>query len=512
MSSFLTPTPGSGGGTLSVQAPSDLTGVNVGGAAIADLVDGQLVHTAEPDAYWRYHNAQDAAPSPGTVVNNPNGGQFLRDLTYHGLLDVQESAWYVDGAGGNDDANGKTLGTAIKTWAELQRRIGNPDVVAPPSSPFVIEVFVSSPPPDVLQGDFFAPAGTEVRIINTAAIAPPPGFGLSSVVPPAPASNVRPVIGDPNLPLVADAVLYDYDLDCWIVSVADAGLPNVIPAQPYYRSTAGTPFVLVPFTAIVAGQRVLPATLMPINVGDIDGHQALTLEGFDLQGSATITRTRLVACKIAQTQIATLCRTLACLINGATVEDALDAGGCRFGHSATIRGKLECSGLMGFVSLSWYGESDLDGFSGGGQFKSAISVAAGLGEDDTITIPAGWNLRMTGNNALFGSIADGTGRAVATLSLRQAASCIGQLAQSCTIPDAGSVSLYLSASVAPAPVLAANTVYDPADLAVAVPPASLSVRDRFGDNTVPGSELNKFPGRWISPTTSAFVHVEVPNP
>lgn len=510
MSSFVTATPGSGGGTLSVQAPSDLTGVNVGGAAIADLVDGQLVHTAEPDAYWRYHTAQDAAPSPGVVIDNPNGGQFIRDLTYHGLLDVQESAWYVDGTNGSDNANGRTIGTAIKTWAELQRRIGNPDVVAAPSSPFVVDVHVLAPPPDVLQGDFFGPSTTEIRIINDVAIPAIPGVALSSLVLPDASINRRSVIGAPAL--AADAVLYDYEVNCWIVSVTTApALPDVIFCQGYNHSSHASPFALTPFSDFQLTDHVAVATLMAINVGDLDGHGILTLEGFDLQGTATLTRTRLVACKIAQTQQAKLCRALACLVHGATLDDCIDAGGSRFGHGAVIRGKFAASGLMAFVSVTWLGESDFDGLTAGGgdQIVGAMSVAAGLGEDDTITIPAGGKIRLTGTNALFGTSTDGTGRAVATFSIGQGATVIAQLGNSCSIPDAASVSFVLSASVAPAPVIAADTVYDPADLTVAVPPASLSARNRFGTNNA--TDLNDFPGRWLSATNQAFVFVEAPN-
>lgn len=59
-----------------------------------------------------------------TVIATSGTGRWIRTLTYN-LKWAKQNTWYVDGLNGNDENNGNTSGSSIKTLKEWSRRVGH---------------------------------------------------------------------------------------------------------------------------------------------------------------------------------------------------------------------------------------------------------------------------------------------------------------------------------------------------------------------------------------------------
>lgn len=146
MSTALTPPIGQ---VLVVDAVADLAAAVIDGFPAASLKEGQLVFVKSLRTYWRYAPLRALVSDGITVQNNTVAGQFLRDENYHDETWLSQSLWYIDGAAGDDENDGLTPATALLTWAELVRRLGQ--VYAAPNLGNMVEINVISQPVDQLQ-------------------------------------------------------------------------------------------------------------------------------------------------------------------------------------------------------------------------------------------------------------------------------------------------------------------------------------------------------------------------
>lgn len=112
-----------GSGASSILYVANLTEL----AALTDaaMPDGQLVWVRTLQAFFNLSKTSGATADAITVVTALSGGaaRWLRNLTNRGTTWRFQTQWYVDPAAGNDENTGATNVTALKTVAELSRRL-----------------------------------------------------------------------------------------------------------------------------------------------------------------------------------------------------------------------------------------------------------------------------------------------------------------------------------------------------------------------------------------------------
>jgi hypothetical protein len=88
------------------------------------VVDGERVWVRSVGASFRYSNPYTGAAADGiSVVQSSFGaGAWVRIPDSTNPTWLLQNSWYIDPTNGNDENVGSTLGTALKTWAELRRR------------------------------------------------------------------------------------------------------------------------------------------------------------------------------------------------------------------------------------------------------------------------------------------------------------------------------------------------------------------------------------------------------
>lgn len=104
---------------IAVEGQAELT-------AMSSLPDGTMVWVKQLLSWWHYRSTRPVAEDGITIVYAPNGGCWIRDtLFFHAIQWKSRAVWHIDFANGDDWNSGLTQGAAIKTLAELMRRIGD---------------------------------------------------------------------------------------------------------------------------------------------------------------------------------------------------------------------------------------------------------------------------------------------------------------------------------------------------------------------------------------------------
>lgn len=96
-----------------VNTPSDLTP--------ALVPDGTMKYVENLKCTFIYDQTSTLTPDAITIIDSDFGGNWLRQDPAQEAWSNQVT-WHIDPINGSDLANGLALGTAIKTWKELQRR------------------------------------------------------------------------------------------------------------------------------------------------------------------------------------------------------------------------------------------------------------------------------------------------------------------------------------------------------------------------------------------------------
>lgn len=93
--------------------------------ALSGFPEGTTVWVKQLLTWWHYRATRPAAEDGITVVYVANGGCWIRDtLFFHAIQWQNRATWHIDFDNGDDWAVGLTQATAIKTFAELYRRVG----------------------------------------------------------------------------------------------------------------------------------------------------------------------------------------------------------------------------------------------------------------------------------------------------------------------------------------------------------------------------------------------------
>lgn len=95
---------------------------NIAALATLPADNGSIVYVQTVRALWNFVVGSALTTDAITVVNGL-GGQWLRVLPSPDLSWAYQASWFCDPSGGNDENVGSTSGTAIKTLAELDRRL-----------------------------------------------------------------------------------------------------------------------------------------------------------------------------------------------------------------------------------------------------------------------------------------------------------------------------------------------------------------------------------------------------
>lgn len=142
------------GEVLVVPNVAALTGPTVDSVPASELKEGELVFVTSLRCYWRFSPQQSQFEDLITVANNSVGGQFLRDESYHDIKWLEQQKWFLHGSAGNDENDGQTSLTPIKTWSELVRRLGMPYAI--PDEAELVVITVMATPVDELQWEVVA--------------------------------------------------------------------------------------------------------------------------------------------------------------------------------------------------------------------------------------------------------------------------------------------------------------------------------------------------------------------
>jgi len=98
---------------------------------VAGYVQGQPAFVRTLDGVWRWHPGAVAAADAITVIADlPGTGRWLRAPVASRKW-LKQVDWYVDGAGGSNEADGATAGTPLASLTELQRRVAPHGTWAP---------------------------------------------------------------------------------------------------------------------------------------------------------------------------------------------------------------------------------------------------------------------------------------------------------------------------------------------------------------------------------------------
>lgn len=98
--------------------------INISTLSVISGSEGEQVFVDTVKSPWRHHKGARLPVDSITVQIASDGYQWVRN-EYHHPEWLSRAIWHIDFNSGNDEADGYTLGTAIKTFAELLRRLGD---------------------------------------------------------------------------------------------------------------------------------------------------------------------------------------------------------------------------------------------------------------------------------------------------------------------------------------------------------------------------------------------------
>jgi hypothetical protein len=103
------------------QAVADIAGL--GAVSTASVDDGAIFQVNSLKAPWRLDKLDTTTTVDGiTVISTDLGARWKRQDTVD-LFWCEQPTYYVNATGGNDEADGLTTGTALRTFGEWRRRV-----------------------------------------------------------------------------------------------------------------------------------------------------------------------------------------------------------------------------------------------------------------------------------------------------------------------------------------------------------------------------------------------------
>jgi hypothetical protein len=134
----------------------------------ANYRDGNVVFVQSLKVEWIYAASSSLTVDHITVatVSGVGGARWLRKIDRN-LIWEQQSAWWVDPSGGNDEAAGTSSGAPLKTFAELGRRLTSARLRTAVGNP-VITLLGSAPSSDpLILTDVYSDGFVTVNVVGT---------------------------------------------------------------------------------------------------------------------------------------------------------------------------------------------------------------------------------------------------------------------------------------------------------------------------------------------------------
>lgn len=91
--------------------------------SVTDMVTGSIKYVSTLKSWFKLDKTSLSTLVAFVCIAANGGGRWLRTNVVDNDTLIQAN-WYIDPTSGNDENNGLTSGTAIKTWAEFIRRVG----------------------------------------------------------------------------------------------------------------------------------------------------------------------------------------------------------------------------------------------------------------------------------------------------------------------------------------------------------------------------------------------------
>jgi hypothetical protein len=159
--------------------------------------DGALIWIKSIQDFFVLDKTSALTPDQITIVAPTSGpGNWIRKLI-PSITWVNQTTWFIDPAGGDDENVGSTGGTALKSHAELERRWGTGLV----NQVTDVTILDTLPPSDPINVRCKMGTGTTLRYHGTPVPAAPPG--MIALLPPPTSimqgANIPPDFSDPTL-------------------------------------------------------------------------------------------------------------------------------------------------------------------------------------------------------------------------------------------------------------------------------------------------------------------------
>jgi hypothetical protein len=412
-------------------APTDLATLSFASRAALAAYDssaqptGQLAWVETFADFFTLRSPSSLIADGVTVIDSATPGDQWQRLCQPSQQWLQQGSWFIDAAAGNDENDGTSALTPLKSWAEFRRRVGDP---CKPATGMLVTLLTANPVEDPIAIRHVADNAT-IPTNTLSILGATPTVVASGTVNAVTAANAAT---STNGSFTTTNAALSAAADDGIFLLFDASLGADSGYQPLMRNTAGSSGsdvnqffddtgaqVGVPSLAEVI-QRVAPVTAY--------------FGGISSDVPAAVTLTRIKALAGTYTNVAAIntlfvtpvlhtdCQFFSCSIvvgslassySGATFwqggilkSNTLCSGGMVIGVGARIAGTEASPGLLlqGGLMIVGLGDSITVGAAGAGGAAMEISEGATLlfgganglfGGTNPLTMRAGGTIRRT---------------------------------------------------------------------------------------------------------------------
>ena len=149
---------------MSIQTASSISALSALGPGLSS---GSLCYVASLKSLFMFDSTSTLTADSITVVTATGGGRFVRVSNAHPFW-ATVATWYINATSGNDENDGQTSGTALKSWAELARRWGSNQLNIPVNvgtkKVCTVNLLTSLPTTDLIVGSPIIPTNTFLEI------------------------------------------------------------------------------------------------------------------------------------------------------------------------------------------------------------------------------------------------------------------------------------------------------------------------------------------------------------
>ena len=394
----------------SVATTSDMTMLDITG-----WQNGSRLYVVSLKCFFFLDLLTGTSPDNHVYFATSGAGVWVRDLSFSHPDWTAQSVWYIK-SGGSYDADGKTSGTAIPTWAELMRRWGN----FPSLGNVTVNLLSALTGGDPLVCSFHVRVNSIVKITGASNLAVQHTGTCTAYTDVTRATNAYRIFEDSAF---APFGTYQNWMRVRLTSGAHAGAITWID----YNLTGKTALVTTPVVVGADGTTVTPVVPAVNDAYVLENPQTANvyLSGFDVTmdtggysgagGVLVIDSLRLLGVSAAPGFVAGTLAFTNCAIDGPTVPEATNLyfTNCSMGPIASRGGEITIlAGMMaGTVDLSAGAGTKLT-IDGDTSFKVGATITAPPGSyvviksafmmNAALVLKAGAAVRIDGTS-IFGA-------------------------------------------------------------------------------------------------------------